>query len=525
MLNIRVPGLGPKTAKIAIIGEAPGADEDRTRKPFIGISGRELDRSLGAAQIVRGACYLTNVIKERPPSNDATKFINNKGKPGVWMSPEYREFEEYLYEERNAVEANVLVPVGNIALWALTRKWGITKYRGSILSGVPQLSGRKVIPTIHPAAALRVTNYKYFIAYDLNKVARESKFPEINLPERQIFVKPMFDEASIFLKSIREVCAVDIEVVNYELSCISFAISPSTVMSIPFAQSSGDPYFTAFQEEALMKEIARVIEDPSIRKIFQNAIFDCSFLFEKYGIIPKNFDDTMIAAGLIYPDFPKGLGFLTSIYTDEPYYKDEGKPGIRGEESDLIFWGYNGKDSAVTFEIMNAPSKRLNEKELTKTYDRTIRCIPPLIYMQARGIKLNTEDMQNAVLDADKRIAECYDELDRVIGRNVPRTFATSPKQKREYFYDELRIKPFVTDGKVTVNALALKRISKRVKTDGKPDKGAEEAKLTLEISLLRKLKGSYLEVSLDDDKRLRGSWNPIGTETGRFSVSKIWRG
>ena len=55
MLNIRVPGLGPSNANIIIVGEAHGADEDRARRPFIGVSGRQFDNSLAAAQIVRAA--------------------------------------------------------------------------------------------------------------------------------------------------------------------------------------------------------------------------------------------------------------------------------------------------------------------------------------------------------------------------------------------------------------------------------------------------------------------------------------
>lgn len=489
------------------------------------MSGRELDRSLGAAQIVRGACYLTNVIKERPAANDATKYIKNLGKKGIWMSEEYKAFEAYLYEELNKLDANVIVPVGNIALWATTRKWGITKYRGSILHAVPELKGRKVIPTIHPAAGLRVIMYKYFIAYDLHKVAEECKFPEINLTKREILIAPMYEEAIEYLKSIKDYCAVDIEVVNYELSCICFAKSPTLVMSIPFAQSSGAPFFNNMQEESLMREIARVLENKSIGKVFQNAMFDCSFLFEKYGIVINNIDDTMIAAALIYPDFPKGLDFLCSIYTNEPYYKDEGKPGIRGEGDDERFWIYNGKDGACTYEIMEVLREKLEEKELVGTYDRVIRCVKPLLYMQARGILLNTEDMQVAVDETNVKINENYEELDRIMGREIPRTFATSPKQKKDYFYGELGIKPFIVKSKITCDALALKRISRRTKANGEPDKGAREAKLTMEISRLRKLRGSYLEVDLDKDKRLRGSWNPVGTETGRFSVSQIWRG
>lgn len=527
MLNIRVPGAGSLSAKIIIVGEAPGADEDRKGKPFIGVSGRELDKSLGAAQIVRAACYVTNVIKERPSSNDVSTYIRNAGaKLGIQMSDAYLEYEAFLYEELNKLKPNVIIPVGNIALWATTRRWEITKYRGSTLSAVPELNGWKVIPTIHPAAALRVVNYKYFIAYDLHKIAKEAKFPEIHLPKRELLIEPMFEEAMNYLASIEKECAVDIEVVNYELSCISFAKSPLDCMSIPFAQSSGAPFFNPSQEAILMKKIAQILEDPDVNKIFQNAMFDCSFLFEKYGIITRNINDTLIGAGLLYPDFPKDLGFLCSIYTNEPYYKDEGKPGIHGEGSDKKFWTYNAKDSAVTFEIIESLKVKLFEKGLVDTYAQVIRCIPPLIYMQARGILLNYGKLQTAIEETNEQITEKYEELDRVMDRKVPRTFATSSKQKKEYFYGELGIHAYKTvDKKVTTNVLAMKRITRRVKANGEPDKGAREAKLVMEISLLRKLRGSYLEVNLDKDKRLRGSWNPIGTETGRFSVSKIWRG
>ena len=524
MLNIRVPGIGPKSAKIVIVGEAPGFDEDKARQPFVGVSGRELDKSLGAAQIVRGTCYLTNVIKERPPSNDISIYIKHTGK-GVWMSEVYNEYEAFLYKELNNLNPNIIVPLGNIGMWALTRNWGITKYRGSILRGVPELNGIKVIPTIHPAAALRAYMYKYYIAYDLNKVAKEAKFPEIKLPDRELKIGPSYDNSLQYLSSIKGTCAVDIEVLNYELSCICFAKSATDCMSIAFSHSAGEPFFPSIQEQTVIKAVAAVLIDTSIKKIFQNAMFDCSFLFEKYGIITRNIDDTMIAAGLLYPDFPKRLDFLSSIYTNEPYYKDEGKPGMRGEGSDERFWTYNAKDGAVTFEIMETLSKKLEEKELVSTYDRIIRCIPPLLYMQMRGIRVDTVKMQKAVDETEIEIQDYYDELDRLMGKEVPRTFATSPKQKKDYFYGELGIKPYLKDGKQSCNALALKRITRLLDRKGNARKGAREAKCVMEISRLRKLKGSYLEVNLDKDKRLRGSWNPIGTETGRFSCSQIWRG
>ena len=65
-----VPGEGPMGAAIAIVGEAPGKDEERLGRPFVGGSGHMLDLMLQASGIDRRKCYVTNVAKERPPGND-----------------------------------------------------------------------------------------------------------------------------------------------------------------------------------------------------------------------------------------------------------------------------------------------------------------------------------------------------------------------------------------------------------------------------------------------------------------------
>jgi DNA polymerase I-like protein with 3'-5' exonuclease and polymerase domains len=118
--------------------------------------------------------------------------------------------------------------------------------------------------------------------------------------------------------------AFDIEVMNDQVSCISFAPTPTECMSIPFI-THGEDYFSPEQEAQVWRAIGKVLENPSIMKIGQNVIFDCTFLFMRHGIRTRPAHCTMIAQGLLYPDLPKGLDFITSTYTKEPYYKEEGK--------------------------------------------------------------------------------------------------------------------------------------------------------------------------------------------------------
>jgi uracil-DNA glycosylase family 4 len=133
---------GPLSAKIAIVGEAPGVTEVMSGLGFSGMSGKLLWDILGRHGITRSDCYVTNVIKVRPPNDDLATFIKiDKGRAKT--TDAYEMAEQQLYDELAALtECNVIVAVGGVALWALCKKVAVSKRRGSILQGP---LGRKVI--------------------------------------------------------------------------------------------------------------------------------------------------------------------------------------------------------------------------------------------------------------------------------------------------------------------------------------------------------------------------------------------
>jgi len=496
-------------SKIAFIGEAPGQIEERLGRGFTGSSGQLLFKIAANAGIIRADVYCTNVVKERPRDNDISQFITIRNGRATYTK-EYTEYEEYLYEELSKVKANVLVAVGNIALYALTRKTAITKYRGSILQMVG--TGRKVIPIIHPAAALRQYIYTHIISVDMRRIAEESHFPDIRLPHRNIRIRPSFLDTIQFLKMCQEssMVAFDIEVMREEVSCISFASGPYDVISIPFI-SEGRDYFTPEQEVEVWRLISSILGDESVVKVGQNLAFDTAFLFQRLGIITRNVEDTMIGQAICYPDFPKGLDFITSVHTREPYYKDEGKKWFKLGGSEEDFWVYNAKDSAVCIEAMPKIMQDLEVIGNTEVYKQQRLLIQPLTYMQIRGIKVDAVGLKEASEDADRQIIDLTQQLHKVAGQDIN---PQSPKQLVEYFYNKKGEKPYY-DRKThspTVDKDALKRLAR---------KGHEEARLMLELRRLNKLKGTYLDVTLDRDGRLRCSFNPVGTESGRLSSSE----
>lgn len=507
-----VPGSGPLDAKIVMVGEAPGAEEERFGKPFIGTSGELLTKLMHQVGISREEIYITNVVKERPPANNIEHFIKFDRK-GVFATDKYKEYEaNLLLEELPKTNANVYVAIGAVALYALCREDKITKRRGSILEGY--INGRviKVIPIIHPASALRNYSFSHFIRFDLKRIKEESLYPEIRLPSRMLMVGPNFLQSMAFLQECHDLPLIgfDIEVVNEEISCISVAKNPYEVISIPFF-SEGRDHFTVEQEAAVWKELASLLEDPSIVKVGHNISFDATFIFIKYGIRTTNMKDTMIYSSICYPEFPKGLDFVTSICTKEPYYKDDGKKWFKLGGSIHDFWIYNAKDSAVCIEslpVLEAEAQIQGNEEAVK---RQTSIVPALVYMQARGIQADKHGLDRAAKEYAYRVDELQAELNSTCGYAIN---PSSSKQLIDYFYNKKGIKPYVsrTTGNISVDAMALKRLSKR---------GLREARIILEMRHLLKIKSTYFEMELDNDNRIRCSFNPVGTENGRLSSSK----
>lgn len=513
----QVPGIGPPGCKICIVGEAPGSHEIFKGEPFVGPSGELLNRCLARAGIIREQCYITNVIKEQCPNNDASRFID-LSKKHVVETPIYREYVEVLYKELANKEFNVVIAVGNTALYALTGKRGIMKYRGSILLGIP-VQSRKVIPIIHPAAALREYLFGGLIIKDLARAKVESQDYRANLPTYDIVLEPSFEQAMNYVQILNtDPCnevATDIEVINRELSCISFSPNGKHAICIPF-KKHGENYWRPDEELLLMRAIDSLMKNREVSKVGQHITFDSGFLLAKYSIKIFPIEDTMIGQAILMPDHKKGLDMITSLYTREPYYKDEGKQYMKDPTaySERDFWIYNAKDSLICMEAWKKIKAELYKRGLWETYCSQRDLVPILVWMQERGIKIDVPGKEKASSDAAERLDILMEEFQSRVGPDVS---PSSTKQLCEYFYGTLNIRPYMRKrGKgpstPTVDEKALKMLSA---------KGVEVASIILEMRSVAKAKSTYYDMKIDNDGRLRSSYNPVGTKNGRLSSSK----
>lgn len=154
-------GEGDPRARIMVVGEAPGENEDRTGRPFVGKAGKLLDLLLATAGIARESVYICNVIKCRPPANRNPK------------ADEVEACSPYLLRQVELVEPEVIVAFGTFAAQTLLgTDTSIGRLRGRPHSyrPTPEHAGIPVVPTYHPAGLLRQRAWVPAVWDDLQRV-------------------------------------------------------------------------------------------------------------------------------------------------------------------------------------------------------------------------------------------------------------------------------------------------------------------------------------------------------------------
>lgn len=346
-------------AKIALVGEAPGSDEETLGIPFVGESGQELARMLRDAGIAKSECYQTNVLLERPGRiaerlypgktiignlNDWEHIYVAKDRAGSHPPVDKGKYchpdvagaaLERLKQELISLRPNIVIALGNKAMWALCGVGGISRVRGTPCEST-LVPGLKVLPTFHPAAILRQWENRPIVVTDLAKAKREAEFPEIRRPRRLIYVPESIDDVLAWEKEFLpcDLLSVDVETAIGQITDLSFASSDKECLWIPFWDLT-KPDASAWPWEVevwLWRWIKKILEGP-IPKLGQNFIYDTQY-FIKHGIQPRNIEhDAMLLHHSMWPGLMKGLEFQASVHTSEPAWKLHRPRGWKQEKA------------------------------------------------------------------------------------------------------------------------------------------------------------------------------------------------
>lgn len=517
-----VPGMGSPNAKLIVIGEAPGFHEDQARMPFVGPSGKLLDELLELAGVPRSEVYVTNVFKYRPPGNDVKRIgeILTREEIETSYTNLWKEIASY-------PEANCLLLLGGTALEVITGVKGINKYRGSLLKSINH--NKKCIPTLHPAnllpgsPSMLAYSARAYIQLDISKAVRESRSSEYKSSQRDLSIAKSSLDLTHFLRrfeneSTRRILACDIETYKSIPTCISFSYSRHSAISIPLCLMGGrDPIVIQMHElQELWRMVGATLANPTIRIIGQNFKFDQERLRNTCLMEVSNFyADTMLIAHTLYPEFPRGLYFLTSIYTNEPYYKDEYKDFDPKRDSVSRILLYNAKDSVVTYEVFEEQEKELEELGLTSFYFDYVHLLHKFYFdLEETGYSYNTHKQSLIRRKYDILARRSEREFFDLIGEPYNSKFINSPKQISNLLYGKLGFPTRANTEEDTLVALLSNH------THGKPEK-ARILNAILDTRRYKKTVSTYISAPPDYDGRMRSSYNIMGTETGRSSTGK----
>ncbi len=355
---------------ILLIGEQRGEAEARINRTFVGATGAELLRMLDESSAItlspldsahlrsfwatrdpwaldkiwenhRETLIRTNVFNIYPPGNKLEYFCGGKasGLPNYakllkagYVRSEFAPELDRLGDEILSHDPNLIVCLGNTAIWAMLGSTGVRKLRGTTAVSTHCVSGYKLLCTYHPSAVHRQWELRPTVVSDLGKINDEKGTAHVERPPVEIWTEPTIEDIGRFFRDYCSACpllSVDIETSGTRITCIGFAPRRDLALVIPFddeRREGGSYWDTPQLERQCWKLVREILEAPTIRKLFQNGLYDIAFLLRSYRIgVRGAVHDTMLLHHALQPESLKSLGFLGSIYTNHGPWKSERK--------------------------------------------------------------------------------------------------------------------------------------------------------------------------------------------------------
>jgi DNA polymerase I-like protein with 3'-5' exonuclease and polymerase domains/uracil-DNA glycosylase len=523
---------GASAPKVFLIADYAQKADLETGALISGYQGEFLKKLAREAGLDYQAFYRTAILKQVPPKLKWEK----KKKPSeiesaAWLISEVVEKEGHdkiFQNELEELKPNLLVPLGELGFQFLTGLSDIRKFRGSVLPSNRAIGTRrtplKVLPILGPYPYINQEPRLQFLSQiDFNRIAENSSSAPIPADVYNIWIARSSDAFRNFLNRQYQPCldrkisdggfvVFDIETYMNIPTCIGFCFDGYESVCVPLVDFKMD-----LGQRALMLGLVRQLLDSPIPKVNQNIKFDWKCL-ERWGFRVRNVvGDTMLAANCIYPEFPKNLGFLTSIYTNLPYFKDEGKEFDPAKVKADQLYLYNAKDCLATHQVYVKQLVELKEQKTEEVYNKLVQLVPIYKRLEDRGIRVDEATQQRLVVKYELLLDMQMMKLERLTNQKInPR----SPIQCSRLIFDELgyneKQQGVDGTGEESLNMLMC---------FGAPTKcTVERGKEILNILIACRKIQKVLELAnllTYPDGRFRCEYNLAGTKNGRTSSSQ----
>ena len=534
-----IRGHGPEASPLMIVGDYPTKEEQSRNEAWIGSSGNLINKLLKANDHSIEKCYRTLYIKDL--TGDIQKAVGIKTKKERLrairgLKEQLLPFQHWLIEEIKSIQPRVILSSGELALQFLCDVTDITKYRGSV--SIPsdriqlecsELDRLVIVPILSPREMFQDPRAIYYTRFDISKAVHFLTNPYIPpFSKYNLWIvktaAQFIDFKERHLRNNPRFMTTDLETYLGFITCASFCFDGREAVCVPLLDEDIDEG----NKVLLYREIDELLRS-GIPIINQNLKYDWHS-YEKWGFILKNpWDDTMLRSHTLYCEMPRDLGFLNSIYTDIPYYKDENVGFNPKKENKIVLYLYNAKDALSAWIIADEQEKELKEVEIWPGYtqwdfhqSRVVPLFKSYKRIDDRGILVDTAQRETLKIKYQAQLEVRQKLIDDVAGEhiNVDSVGANGQAGKFIYYilgfplrwhYNDDGVKIPDTDEE-TIEDIALNYSQ------------SEGVKVLLYNFLAcRKIKRflKFLNLPLHSDGRLRTQYKLQGTVTGRTSTSE----
>jgi DNA polymerase-1 len=532
--TVCIGGDGPTGSDVVFVGEAPGPEEDRAGRPFIGRAGKLLDQRLKNIGMERSSIFITNAVKCFPgrirrPTLDERKACS----------------KAFLHDEIKAINPKVVVAVGKTAYDAL--KGGVVASFGFLgKSGIGEIVDLEfwegwLVPVVHPAAVLRDRSRLSLLDRSLASVKSLLRRLDDGTMTKVETVEPNGFGPSKYAKARSVV--LDLETTGLDpweegakiRCCVMSPLESDERPDLGVGAEVSKSWYIASEDERrtiIPDEYAKHGTKPVVG---HNIGFDLRWLFMEFGTrlgyeALRNagpFDDTMIAHFLLDETAPShSLKSLAWKFTELGGYEPKGNPATWPDE---VLFPYAIKDVEATRALARRFLPRIEEKGFSPVYRLLMDALPKLAFMESRGVHFDLKRAtETSVMFHEKTEGKKAEIREWLSGRfpskegGVPNWVKgfnpASPKQVGDVLYTRLSaplVKEHQNDKELPTSKDALEELKSR----GFPLAGMvlEFRKLDRATSTMKGMIERY-GVDLDGNIVNRTQYLLHGAKSGRIS-------
>lgn len=517
--------------RLVLVGEGPGRMEELAGKPFIGPSGKRLDKTLALAGLDRDDAHVTNATLCRPDSDEEMHAAVGCCAPRL------------LRELKKLPQEAPVVALGGASSKVLLGTRGIIKARGFVWDvpvldekqlkatkravdkarekGKPeqavnarlkllrqQIVGRKVFPTLHPAFVLRSEIWSAILTVDLHRVSRWLERGELRMEDEGLYVivtSAMELEAQ--LKSLGKTITIDIETdgpdpLKAKLLCIGIGDGKKTIV--------------ARWKTLMAPVISRALMTRTMGG--HNVVLYDNIVCRRYGISidPTRVWDTLIAHHAFASHLPKSLAHVASVFCDSKPWKQlsrgdgsNSEKGLPHHLSDADLYKYNASDVMLTAKCWPRMQNDLADER--HVYEQDMRVAYLCSKMVVKGFRFDTRRAIEIGNILRRRERDLMHEMRKLTGN--PDFKPTRPSDIRQALFTDFGVKLI----RPTASGLPSTARAILEQLRNGEDKAGRLSDMVLRCRTAAKTRSTFLAVPVGDDGRVHAGWR-LGPVTGRLA-------